>query len=59
MKPWGKSKKSCVVWAMDLRWGGGDLNRIRALAQELVGLQPDSKVILDPETGAVDDGGGE
>ena len=26
---------------MDLRWGGGDPNRIRTLAQELVGLQPD------------------
>ena len=26
---------------MDLRWGGDDANRIRALAQELVGLQPD------------------
>jgi putative ABC transport system substrate-binding protein len=26
---------------MDPRWGGGDANRIRALAQELVGLQPD------------------
>jgi putative ABC transport system substrate-binding protein len=26
---------------MDLRWGGGDNNRIRALARELVGLQPD------------------
>ena len=26
---------------MDLRWGRGDVNRIRALAQELVGLQPD------------------
>jgi putative tryptophan/tyrosine transport system substrate-binding protein len=26
---------------MDLRWGGGDINRIGALAQELVGLQPD------------------
>jgi putative ABC transport system substrate-binding protein len=26
---------------MDLRWGGGDPNRIRALAQDLVGLQPD------------------
>ena len=23
---------------MDLRWGGGSINRIRALAQELVGL---------------------
>jgi putative ABC transport system substrate-binding protein len=26
---------------MDLRWGGGDVNRIRAVAQELVGLQPE------------------
>src|SRR5215471_18088146 len=26
---------------MDLRWGRGDPNRMRALAQELVGLQPD------------------
>src|SRR5262245_58594033 len=26
---------------MDLRWGGDDINRIRALAQELVNLQPD------------------
>jgi putative ABC transport system substrate-binding protein len=26
---------------MDLRWGRGDINRIRALAQELVGLHPD------------------
>jgi putative tryptophan/tyrosine transport system substrate-binding protein len=26
---------------MDLRWARGDANRIRALAQELVGLQPD------------------
>jgi len=26
---------------MDLLWGSGDINRIRALAQELVGLQPD------------------
>jgi putative ABC transport system substrate-binding protein len=33
---------------MDLRWGGGDINRIRALAQELVGLQPD--VILANST---------
>jgi hypothetical protein len=28
---------------MDLRWAGGDNNRMRALAQELVGLQPDDK----------------
>ena len=26
---------------MDLRWAGDDINRIRALAQELVGLKPD------------------
>jgi putative ABC transport system substrate-binding protein len=26
---------------MDFRWPGGDINRIRALAQELVGLQPE------------------
>jgi putative ABC transport system substrate-binding protein len=26
---------------MDLRWYGGDTNRMRALAQELVGMQPD------------------
>jgi putative ABC transport system substrate-binding protein len=26
---------------MDLRWHGDDTNRVRALAQELVGLQPD------------------
>src|SRR3974390_1248270 len=26
---------------VDLRWAGDDINRIRALAQELVGLQPD------------------
>jgi putative ABC transport system substrate-binding protein len=26
---------------MEVRWGGGDINRIRAFAQELVGLQPD------------------
>ena len=26
---------------IDFRWGGGDINRMRALVQELVGLQPD------------------
>jgi putative ABC transport system substrate-binding protein len=26
---------------MDVHWAGGDINRSRALAQELVGLQPD------------------
>jgi putative ABC transport system substrate-binding protein len=31
---------------MDLRERGGDINRIRALAQELVGLQPDVIVTL-------------
>jgi putative ABC transport system substrate-binding protein len=34
----------------DLRGGGGDINRIRALAQELVGLQPD--IILAGSTPA-------
>jgi putative tryptophan/tyrosine transport system substrate-binding protein len=39
---------------MDRRWASGDINRIRALADELVGLQPD--VILTgsiPATAAV------
>jgi len=35
---------------IDLRWGRGDINRIRALAQELVGLQPD--IILTNTTPA-------
>jgi putative ABC transport system substrate-binding protein len=35
---------------MDLRWGRGDINRIRALAQELVGLKPD--IILTAATPA-------
>ena len=35
---------------MDLRWGGGDANRSLALAQELVGLQPD--MILTSNTPA-------
>jgi putative ABC transport system substrate-binding protein len=35
---------------IDLRWGGDDINRIRAVAQELVGLQPD--VILASSTPA-------
>jgi putative ABC transport system substrate-binding protein len=26
---------------IELRWGGDDINRVRALAHELVGLQPD------------------
>ena len=29
---------------MDLRWTGADINRIRALAKELVGLQPDHRL---------------
>jgi putative ABC transport system substrate-binding protein len=33
---------------MDLRWGADDINRIRALARELVGLQPD--IILASST---------
>jgi putative ABC transport system substrate-binding protein len=35
---------------IDVRWGGSDINRIRALAQELVGLQPD--IILTGTTQA-------
>src|SRR5215831_4054624 len=35
---------------IDLRWAGGDANRIPALAQELVGLQPD--IILANSTPA-------
>jgi putative ABC transport system substrate-binding protein len=35
---------------MDVRWGGGDINRTRASAQELVGLQPD--IILTGRTPA-------
>ena len=39
---------------MDLRWGGGDPNRVRALAQELVGLHPDIIVTnAAPATAAV------
>jgi hypothetical protein len=33
---------------MDLRWAGGNINRIRALAQELVALQPDIIVTAGP-----------
>jgi putative ABC transport system substrate-binding protein len=39
---------------MDLRWGLNDINRMRALARELVGLQPDIIVTLGTAaTGAV------
>jgi putative ABC transport system substrate-binding protein len=39
---------------MDLRWGGNDTDRIRALAQELVGLRPDIIVTNStPPTAAV------
>jgi putative ABC transport system substrate-binding protein len=34
---WHDGRNTRIV----LRWGGGDPNRIRALAQELVGLEPD------------------
>jgi putative ABC transport system substrate-binding protein len=39
---------------MDLRWAGGDSNRIQAFARELVGLQPDI-IVTDstPATGAL------
>ena len=36
---------------IELRWGGGDINRIRAFAQELAGLQPD--VILTNTTAPI------
>jgi putative ABC transport system substrate-binding protein len=40
---------------MDLRWAGGDINRIRVLAQELVGSQPDIIVTTaTPRTAAVE-----
>jgi hypothetical protein len=44
-----------LAWAsrnvrMELRWAGGDTNRIRAFAHELVGLQPD--IILTNGTAA-------
>ena len=43
---------------MDVRWGSGDINRIRGLGRELVGLQPDiivtggsaATVALQPQT---------
>jgi putative tryptophan/tyrosine transport system substrate-binding protein len=39
---------------IDLRWGGLDIDRIRALAQELVGLKPDVIVtVATPPTVAV------
>jgi putative ABC transport system substrate-binding protein len=39
---------------MDVRWGRGDINRIRALARELVGLQPDIIVTTStPATAAL------
>jgi putative tryptophan/tyrosine transport system substrate-binding protein len=36
---------------MDVRWYGGDIDRMRALVQELVGLQPD--IILANGTSAI------
>jgi putative ABC transport system substrate-binding protein len=46
---------------IDLRWGGDDINRTRALAQELVGLQPDvivtsgtpATIAVQRETGTI------
>jgi putative ABC transport system substrate-binding protein len=37
---------------MDLRWGRSDISRIRAIAQELVGLQPDI-ILTDGATATV------
>jgi putative ABC transport system substrate-binding protein len=40
---------------IDFRWTGGDTNRIRTLAQELVGLQPDIiQTTSTPATAAVE-----
>jgi putative ABC transport system substrate-binding protein len=36
---------------LELRWGDGDINRINALAEELVGLQPD--LIVTSTTAAI------
>src|SRR6516162_1036756 len=38
---------------MDFRWGGSDTNRLRALAQELIGLQPDIIVTVGTPATAV------
>jgi putative ABC transport system substrate-binding protein len=37
----------------DLRWGGDDINRMRAFAQELIGLQPDIIVTNGTTPGTV------
>src|SRR6516165_8312630 len=37
---------------MDLRWAGDDISRIRAFAQELVGLQPDIILVNGTQTTA-------
>ena len=36
------------IMRIDLRWGRADINRIRALAQELVGIQPDRDLMRGP-----------
>ena len=38
---------------MDVRWAGADVNRIRAFAQELVGLQPDIILTIGAATAAL------
>ena len=38
---------------MDVRWASGDANRMRALAQELVGLKPDIIVTIGAAIAAV------
>src|SRR5436305_1914274 len=39
---------------VEVSWGGGDINRIRALAQEVVGLRPDIMLTnATPPTAAV------
>jgi putative ABC transport system substrate-binding protein len=54
-----RSRKRFRTWVgqlvrnvrMDVRWAAADINRIRALAQELVGLQPDI-IVTDNATPA-------
>jgi hypothetical protein len=46
LRTWVKPMTTTCGWTF--RLGGGDINRIRALAQELIGLQPD--VILSNGT---------
>jgi putative ABC transport system substrate-binding protein len=65
-EPWQKTRLSAFTQALsdfgwtdgrnvriELRWHGADVNRMRALAQELVGLQPDIIVTMGATAGTV------